>query len=142
LHWTREPASSGIAMEEAERLRPAGNSQPWKSGGARHAGELKQEIGGDVILLDTATPEALAARIHARFAVATTVLEQPVRIEREAGHRFVPEIVEAFPARSPPFSVSKPTLEDVFIRRTAIVSGTKTKRTSKSKAAKKSKKKH
>ena len=41
-----------------------------------------------------------------------------VRIEREAGHRFITDIVEAFPGEIDAVSVSKPTLEDVFIRRT------------------------
>ena len=34
------------------------------------------------------------------------------------GHRFVPDVVEAFPGEIQSLSVSKPTLEDVFIHRT------------------------
>jgi ABC-2 type transport system ATP-binding protein len=41
-----------------------------------------------------------------------------VRLEIENGHRFVPDVVEAFPGEIQALSVSKPTLEDVFIRRT------------------------
>ena len=41
-----------------------------------------------------------------------------VRIEREGGHRFVPDVVEAFPGEIQAISVSKPALEDVFIHRT------------------------
>ena len=41
-----------------------------------------------------------------------------VRIEREGGHRFVPDVVEAFPGEIQGISVSKPALEDVFIHRT------------------------
>ena len=41
-----------------------------------------------------------------------------VRIEREAGHRFITDVVEAFPGEIDSVTVSKPTLEDVFIRRT------------------------
>jgi ABC-2 type transport system ATP-binding protein len=41
-----------------------------------------------------------------------------VRIEREGGHRFVPDLVEAFPGEIQAISVSKPALEDVFIHRT------------------------
>jgi ABC-2 type transport system ATP-binding protein len=81
--------------------------------------ELKSEIGGDVILFDAAHDAGLLAeRIHDRFHVQTTVLENQVRIEREAAHRFVTEVVEAFPGEIEALSVSKPTLEDVFIRRT------------------------
>jgi ABC-2 type transport system ATP-binding protein len=81
--------------------------------------ELKSEIGGDVILLDAAqNAEMLAEHIQARFQVETTVLGSQVRIEREAGHRFVTDVVEAFPGEIQAISVSKPALEDVFIRRT------------------------
>ncbi len=81
--------------------------------------ELKSEIGGDVILLDAAhDPGILAEHIRARFHVTTTVLGNQVRIEREGGHRFVPDVVEAFPGEILAISVSKPALEDVFIHRT------------------------
>lgn len=81
--------------------------------------ELKTEIGGDVILLDAAHDAGLLAeRIRARFHVGTTVLGNQVRIERENGHHFVPDLVEAFPGDIQAISVSKPALEDVFIRRT------------------------
>ena len=39
-------------------------------------------------------------------------------VEREGAHRFVTEVVEAFPGEVEALSVSKPALEDVFIRRT------------------------
>jgi len=80
---------------------------------------LKSEIGGDVVLLDAAHDAGLLAeRIRAKFHVETTVLENQVRIERESAHRFVTEVVEAFPGEIEALSVSKPALEDVFIRRT------------------------
>jgi ABC-2 type transport system ATP-binding protein len=81
--------------------------------------ELKSEIGGDVVLLDAVhDAELLADHIRARFHVETTVLENQVRIERQGAHRFVTEVVEAFPGEIEAISVSKPALEDVFIRRT------------------------
>ena len=81
--------------------------------------ELKGEIGGDVVLLDAARDaESLANKIRARFHVEAAVLGNQVRIEREEGHRFVPDLVEAFPGEIQAISVSKPALEDVFIHRT------------------------
>jgi ABC-2 type transport system ATP-binding protein len=81
--------------------------------------ELKSEIGGDVVLLDAAHDAgSLAQQIRSRFHVDTTVLGNQVRIEREGGHRFVPDLVEAFPGEIQAISVSKPALEDVFIHRT------------------------
>jgi ABC-2 type transport system ATP-binding protein len=45
-------------------------------------------------------------------------MDNQVRLEIENGHRFVPDVVEAFPGEIQSLSVSKPTLEDVFIHRT------------------------
>jgi ABC-2 type transport system ATP-binding protein len=80
--------------------------------------DLKHEIGGDVVVLDTTDPQSLAQRIRARFNSDVQVLDSRVRLERENGHRFIAEIVEAFPGEIQAVSVSKPTLEDVFIHRT------------------------
>jgi ABC-2 type transport system ATP-binding protein len=80
--------------------------------------KLKQEIGGDVILLEASQPESLASKIQARYGLTATVLDGKVRLEREQGHRFVTDVVEAFPGEIDAISVAKPTLEDVFIHRT------------------------
>lgn len=80
--------------------------------------ELKHEIGGDVIVLEARDPESLAQRIHQRYGLEASVLDNKVRLEREGGHRFVTDVVEAFPGEIDSVSISKPTLEDVFIHRT------------------------
>ncbi|MDP9160037.1 MAG: ATP-binding cassette domain-containing protein [Acidobacteriota bacterium] len=80
--------------------------------------DLKEEIGGDVIVLEAKDAETLAEKLSMRFNIATQVLQGQVRIEREHGHRFITEVVEAFPGDIDSVSVSKPSLEDVFIRRT------------------------
>jgi len=80
--------------------------------------ELRSQIGGDVILLESENPESLAARIEQKFHAVAAVLDGKVRMERKDGHQFVPDLVEAFPGEIQSISVSKPTLEDVFIDRT------------------------
>ena len=106
-------------MEEAERCDHLAIMNEGNLVALGTPAELKSEIGGDVVLLDAAHDAGLLAdRIRARFHVETTVLENQVRIEREGAHRFVTEVVEAFPGEIEALSVSKPALEDVFIRRT------------------------
>jgi len=106
-------------MEEAERCDRLAIMNEGNLVALGTPAELKNEIGGDVILLDAAKDaSALAQQIHARFHVETAVLGNQVRIEREGGHRFVPDLVEAFPGEIQAISVSKPALEDVFIHRT------------------------
>lgn len=106
-------------MEEAERCDRLAIMNEGNLVALGTPSELKSEIGGDVILLDAAhDADALAQHIRTRFHVDTTVLGTQVRIEREGGHRFVPDLVEAFPGEIQAISVSKPALEDVFIHRT------------------------
>ncbi|HVP42082.1 MAG TPA: ATP-binding cassette domain-containing protein [Terriglobales bacterium] len=106
-------------MEEAEycdRLAILSNGKLVALG---TPAELKHEIGGDVILLEPAgDAEALAAKIGQRFNVKPAVMDGKVRLEIGQGHRFVTDVVEAFPGEIQSVSVSKPTLEDVFIDRT------------------------
>ncbi|MGD0757420.1 MAG: ABC transporter ATP-binding protein [Candidatus Sulfotelmatobacter sp.] len=106
-------------MEEAERCDRLAILNEGNLVALGTPAELKSEIGGDVIILEATRDAALLAeRIRGRFLVETTVLENQVRIERENGHRFVTDVVEAFPGEIEGISVSKPALEDVFIRRT------------------------
>jgi ABC-2 type transport system ATP-binding protein len=106
-------------MEEAERCDRLAILNEGNLVALGTPAELKSEIGGDVILLDAARDaDSLAENIRTRFHVDPKVLGQQVRIEREGGHRFVPDLVEAFPGEIQAISVSKPALEDVFIHRT------------------------
>lgn len=106
-------------MEEAERCDRLAILSEGNLVALGTPAQLKSEIGGDVILLDAAQDaESLADQIRIRFHVESTVLGNQVRIVREDGHHFVPDLVEAFPGQIQAISVSKPALEDVFIRRT------------------------
>lgn len=105
-------------MEEAERCDRLAILNEGKLVALGTPSELKREIGGDVILLDARDAESMAERIRARFNVDAQVLAGQVRLERENGHRFITDVVEAFPGEIESISVSKPALEDVFIHRT------------------------
>ncbi len=79
---------------------------------------LKAEIGGDVVAAQTSDPARLQEKIRARFGGTPAVVGETVRIERERGHEFITELIEAFPGEIDAVTLSKPTLEDVFIQRT------------------------
>jgi ABC-2 type transport system ATP-binding protein len=80
--------------------------------------DLKHEIGGDIISLTSSDPVGLSTGLATRFGGAPSVVDGTVRIERKNGHEFIPQIVEAFPGLIDAITVAKPTLEDVFIRKT------------------------
>ena len=102
-------------MEEAERCDRLAILHEGKLVALGTPTELTREIGGDVVLLEARDPEKLAERIRNMFHVDASAMGAHVRLEIENGHRFVPDVVEAFPGEIQALSVSKPTLEDVFI---------------------------
>src|SRR6266568_2470538 len=105
-------------MEEAERCDRLAILNEGKLVALGTPVELKQEIGGDVIVLEAIEPESLATRIRGRFEIEVRVVDGQLRIEKANGHRFVTDLVEAFPGEIDAVSIAKPSLEDVFIRRT------------------------
>jgi ABC-2 type transport system ATP-binding protein len=105
-------------MEEAERCDRLAILNEGNLVALGTPQSLTREIGGDVILLEARNPQTLADQIRTKFHVDATVMDKHVRLEIENGHRFIPDVVEAFPGEIQSLSVSKPTLEDVFIHRT------------------------
>jgi ABC-2 type transport system ATP-binding protein len=81
--------------------------------------ELKSRIGGGhVVVLEAADPAELGAKIEAQFGVRPSIMDGEVRIEIDNGHRFITEVVEAFPGAIDSVALHKPTLEDVFVHET------------------------
>jgi ABC-2 type transport system ATP-binding protein len=80
--------------------------------------ELRSSIGGDVVVLETGDTKSLADRIGQRFGLHPSVMDGHVRVEIQNGHRFIAEVVEAFPGSIESVGLHKPTLEDVFVRET------------------------
>jgi ABC-2 type transport system ATP-binding protein len=80
--------------------------------------ELRAQIGGDCLTIQTAAPEDLARRITERFQVASRPVGGQIRIEVDKGHEFVGRLVETFGSEISSVALGKPTLEDVFIQRT------------------------
>jgi len=105
-------------MEEAERCDRLAILSSGEIVALGTPAELRKEIGGDVIMLETAEPSSLAGRIQQRFGVSPTVLDGEVRMEIRDGLKFVTVLAEAFPGAIQSVSISKPTLDDVFIKRT------------------------
>ncbi len=76
---------------------------------------LKAEIGGDVITIEADDASGLRDEITKRFGVTPQAYGAQLRLERAAGHAFIPQLVEAFPGRLRTVSLSRPSLEDAFL---------------------------
>lgn len=80
--------------------------------------QLRSRIGGDVVVLEAADAPALGRQIETRFGLKPSVMDSTLRVEISNGHRFITEVVEAFPGLIDSVGLHKPTLEDVFVRET------------------------
>ena len=105
-------------MEEAERCTRLALLDKGLLAALGTPSRLKEDIRGDVVTVTTPDPARLIAGIKATFGLVAAEMDGAVRIERLEGHRFVPQLVEAFPGLIETVQVGKPTLEDVFVLHT------------------------
>ncbi len=80
--------------------------------------ELKTDVGGDVIIIQSTDSETLGTAIDEKFGVSTVLTEDQLRVECAHGHEFVRDVVAAFPDEIQSVRYGKPTLADVFIKLT------------------------
>jgi ABC-2 type transport system ATP-binding protein len=83
---------------------------------------LKAGVGADRVTIQTADNEAAIAALRERLGVEAQIAEDAVTFRIEAGEQFVPRLFAEFdPTRNPDLpaisgvSVSRPTLDDVFM---------------------------
>jgi len=105
-------------LEEADRCDRLALLHQGNIVAAGTPAELRAPIGGDVVVLETGDTAALAKGIEERFGVQAAVWDGRVRVEIANGHRFITEVVEAFPGAIESVGLHKPTLEDVFVHET------------------------
>ncbi len=105
-------------LEEAERADRIGIMHRGEMVALDTPETLQAAVGGDAITIRAADPEQLAADIEQRFTCSAAVIDGTVRLEQPNGHRWISQLVEAFPDRIDAITLGKPTLEDVFIHTT------------------------
>jgi len=105
-------------MEEAERCDRIGVMHRGELVAIGTPAELKDSIGGEVVVIHARSAEALKPKIDQRFGLSSTVVGGTIRIERPRGHELVAAMVDAFGDEIDSVSVGKPTLEDVFVHLT------------------------
>jgi ABC-2 type transport system ATP-binding protein len=80
--------------------------------------ELKGRIGGDVITITTPDVPVAARAIEERFGVAPMAANGTLRIEVPDGAAFLPRLVRELPLRIDSVALSRPSLDDVFLKLT------------------------
>jgi ABC-2 type transport system ATP-binding protein len=105
-------------MEEAQRCDRIGMLHQGKLVAIAPPGELKSEVGGDVIVIRAQAPELLQRKILQRFKLSSQLVDGAIRIERIRGHELLRDLIDAFGEEIESVSLGKPTLEDVFVHLT------------------------
>lgn len=105
-------------MEEADRCDRLAILNQGRIVSEGSPESLKERIGGDVVSIQAADPEQLGKQIKQHFGCPIQLVNGTLRLERLRGHQFVAQVIEAFPGQISAITVSRPTLEDVFVHET------------------------
>jgi ABC-2 type transport system ATP-binding protein len=79
---------------------------------------LRAQIAADCVVVRGRDLPALAARIEEQLGVTAAACDGGLRIEHDRGHELVARLMERFGDRIESVTLSRATLEDVFLRRT------------------------
>jgi ABC-2 type transport system ATP-binding protein len=80
--------------------------------------ELKKLVGGDVVTITAEDAAGLAAEIDRAFSLAAVVDQDRVRLEVPDGPSFVPRLMREINQPVQTLTLSRPSLDDVFIKLT------------------------
>ncbi len=105
-------------MEEAERCGRVGILDRGKLVGLGRPADLRSEIGGEIVSIQSRDAEELASQLKARLSVAVHRQGSQIRFELPGGFPSLAGVLEVAAGRLDSISVARPTLEDVFLRRT------------------------
>ena len=105
-------------MDEAEHCDQVGILDAGRLVALGTPDELRAEVGGEVVTLHSSDPLALAERLKSVLDVPVRVVGDTVRLEHPNAYALLPRIGESAGSRIDSLSIAKPTLEDVFVRRT------------------------
>jgi ABC-2 type transport system ATP-binding protein len=80
---------------------------------------LLKRVSGDILVIESAAPDSLAADIAEAFELTPRVSGRKVLVEATDAHALVPRIVELFPPGTiDSIQVRRPTLADAFLKLT------------------------
>lgn len=105
-------------MEEAEKARRIAILDHGRIVALGPPDELRGQIGGEVVTIAVDDPTAFAQRLRESFKIEADVSDDRVRFEQSAGYHSIAALVDLAGPAIHSISVAKPTLEDVFLKRT------------------------
>jgi ABC-2 type transport system ATP-binding protein len=123
LHELRQQTGLSILltthlMDEADRCDRLTILEQGKAVAQNTPDALKRQISGDIITLTSADPDDLQKALRERLHIDAVRVDQTLRFERAEAHLFVPHVVTALPGLIDSIAVTRPSLDDVFVRLT------------------------
>jgi ABC-2 type transport system ATP-binding protein len=79
---------------------------------------LRAEVGRELIILKAKDPVALAAALSAKYTLPVYRADDTVRVECEDAPTLLPELLRAFGGDVDMVQLSRPSIEDVYIKKT------------------------
>jgi ABC-2 type transport system ATP-binding protein len=80
--------------------------------------ELKSQVGGDIVSVTTGDDDAAARQLETQFDLQPGRTAEGLRLEVDDGAAFVPRLVRELDVPVTTVSVSRPSLDDVFLKLT------------------------
>ena len=105
-------------MEEAERCDRLAILDKGRVVCAGSPEDLKNRVGASVVTIDSASPESLVDRITGLIGARPARIANELRLETSDGADVVKRLMEAFDDEIDAIRLTKPSLEDVFVRET------------------------
>jgi len=105
-------------IEEADRCDRLGLIDAGRLIAIDEPDALKSEIGGDVVVARVDDAQLLAEALRTELGVECAANEREVRFEHPRAHELLRRVLEIGSDRIESLTLSKPTLEDVFLKRT------------------------
>ena len=102
-------------LEEAERCDRIGILASGRMIATGKPSDLKREVGGDVIVVQTREPEDVASSIRTDLNLESEIVDGQVRITSDRADEFVSEVYRSCGDLAESVTVGRPTLEDVFV---------------------------
>lgn len=102
-------------LEEAERCDRIGILAEGRMIAEGKPGDLKRSVGGDVIVVQTRSEEAVVERLRTDLQLECELLDGQIRITSDRGDALVSDVYKCCGELAESVSVGRPTLEDVFV---------------------------
>lgn len=117
-HWNTTVLLTTHLLEEADKCDALAILDRGKLVACDTPDRLRRETGETVLSIVAADPEGMAATLRERFGWQPLIVDQTVRVLQRDSQVPIAQVLEAVQASAINITLGRPSLEDVFIRKT------------------------